>query len=60
MSTITQSWLLTAKVKDGGPRDHHTSKPDRERQISHDIVYMWNFFNDPNELIYKIQKDPQI
>ena len=27
-----------------GPRDYHTkwSKPDRERQISYDITYMWN------------------
>ena len=27
-----------------GPRDYHTkwSKTDRERQISYDIVYMWN------------------
>ena len=27
-----------------GPRDNHTkwSKTDRERQISYDIVYMWN------------------
>ena len=27
-----------------GPRDNHTkwSKPDRERHISYDMVYMWN------------------
>ena len=27
-----------------GPRDYHTkwSKSDRERQISYDVVYMWN------------------
>ena len=27
-----------------GPRDYHTkwSKPDRERQMSYDIAYMWN------------------
>ena len=27
-----------------GTRDYHTkwSKPDRERQISYDITYMWN------------------
>ena len=26
-----------------GPRDYHTkwSKPDRERQISYDIAYIW-------------------
>ena len=28
----------------GGPRGYHTkwSKPDREREISYDITYMWN------------------
>ena len=28
----------------GGPRDYHAkwSKPDRERQISYDIAYIWN------------------
>ena len=27
-----------------GPRDYHTkwSKPDREKQISYDITYMWD------------------
>ena len=27
-----------------GPREYYTkwSKPDRERQISYDITYMWN------------------
>ena len=27
-----------------GPRDNHTkwSKPDRERQLPHDSIYMWN------------------
>ena len=27
-----------------GPRDYYTkwSKPDRERQISYDVTYMWN------------------
>ena len=36
-----------------GPRDYHTkwSKPDRERQISYDITYMWN-------LIKMIKKEP--
>ena len=45
-----------------GPRDYHTkwSKSDRERQISHDITYMWNLKkNDTNELIYKIETDSQ-
>ena len=28
-----------------GPRDYHTkwNNADRERQISYDITYMWNF-----------------
>ena len=45
-----------------GPRDFHAnwSKPDRERQISYDIAYMWNLKkNDTNELTYKTEIDPQ-
>ena len=44
-----------------GRRDYHTkwSKPDRERQISYIITYMWNLKNDTNELIYKTEIDPQ-
>ena len=43
-----------------GPRYYHT-KPDRERQISYNITYMWNlkqkrFFY---ELIYKTETDTQ-
>ena len=41
-----------------GPRDCHTEwrKSDRERQISYDIVYMWNLKkNGTNEPIYKIE-----
>ena len=33
------------------PRDIILSKPDRERQISLDITYMYNIKNDTNELI---------
>ena len=47
-----------------GPRDCHTkwSKPERERQISYDITYMWNLkkkkdTKDTNELIYKTETD---
>ena len=38
-----------------GPRDYHTkwNKPDRERQISCDIAYMWNLKKGSNELISK-------
>ena len=24
------------------PRDYHTKQSDRERQILHDVIYMWN------------------
>ena len=42
-----------------GPRDYHTkwSKPDRERQISYDITYMWNLKYETNELIYETKID---
>ena len=44
-----------------GLRDCHTewSKSDRERQILHDITYMWNLKNNTNESIYKMETDPQ-
>ena len=44
-----------------GPRDYHTkqSKPNRVRQISYDITYMWKLKNDTNELIYEIERDSQ-
>ena len=32
-------------------------KSDRERQISHDITYMWYLKYDPNEFIYKTERD---
>ena len=32
-------------------------KSDRERQIPYNIIYMWNFKNDTNELIYKTEID---
>ena len=45
-----------------GPRDCHTewSKSDRERQILHDITYMWNLKNGTNELIYKTERESQM
>ena len=36
------------------------SKPDRERQILHDITYMWNLRNYANKYICKAEKDSQI
>ena len=46
----------------GGPRDCRTkwSKPDRGRQISWDITYMWSLKKKgTNELIYRTEIDPQ-
>ena len=42
-----------------GPRDCHIKrrKLDKERQISHDITYMWNLKYDRNELIYETETD---
>ena len=45
-----------------GSRNYHTkwTKPDRERQISYDVTYMWNLKKkkkDTNELIYKTEID---
>ena len=45
-----------------GPRNCHTEwrKSDKGREISFDIAYMWNLKrSDTNELIYKIETDPQ-
>ena len=36
------------------PREYHRwSKSERERQISYDIIYMWNLKYDTNKLIYE-------
>ena len=32
----------------------------RQRQIPHDIIYMWNLKYDTNELIYETEIDSQI
>ena len=44
------------------PRHYHTkwNKPERGRQISYDIIYMWNLGEkDTNELMYKTEKDSE-
>ena len=40
------------------PRDYHTkwSKSDREKQVSYDIIYMWNL-KIINESIHKTEQD---
>ena len=40
-------------------RNYHTkqSKSERERQIPHDITYMWNLNCDTNEPIYETEAD---
>ena len=42
-------------------RDYHTKwrKSDRKRQVSYDIIYMWNSKYDKNEPIYKTEIDSQ-
>ena len=37
----------------------HEVKPDRGRQLSYDITYMWSLKYDTNEVIYKIETDSQ-
>ena len=43
-SVIKKEWNTAICSNMDGPRGYHTkwSKSDRERQISHDITYMWN------------------
>ena len=42
-----------------GPRDDHTNKSERERQIPYDITYMWNLKYSTNEPLYKKETDSQ-
>ena len=43
-SAIKNKWNIAICSNMDGPRDYHTkwSKPDRERQISYDMTYIWN------------------
>ena len=52
---------LTVKMPKGKLCPSQVSKPERKRQISYDIAYMWNLIlkNDTNELIQKTEIDPQ-
>ena len=60
-SAIKKNEIMSFCRNMGGPRDYHTkwSKPNRERQVSHDITYMWNLKGkkDTNELISKTERD---
>ena len=51
-----KEWNHTICSNMNGPRDYHTkwSKSDRERQISYDIIYMWDLKKkDTNNLYTK-------
>ena len=50
-----KEWSNAIVVTLAGSRDYHTkwSKPEREKQISSDIAYMWTLKDNPNELIYE-------
>ena len=39
-------------------RDYHTkwSKSERDRQVPHDIIYMWNLKYDTSEPIYETHR----
>ena len=54
-----QNWVICRDVD--GPGVCHTewSKPDREKQISYDITYMWHIKKDTNEIVHKTEIDPQ-
>ena len=43
-SAVKKEWNIAMGSNMNGPRDYHTkwSKSDRERQISYDIIYLWN------------------
>ena len=45
-----------------GPRDCYTEpgESDRERQLLHDIAYMWCLRNGAHKLIYKTEVESQI
>ena len=58
---IKKEWNNAICSNMDGPRDYHTkwNKPDKERQISWDITYMWNLKYDTNELIYETETNSQ-
>ena len=66
-SAIKKEWnnAFTAKKKQKtlvhSTRGSHTkwSKSERERQISYNIIYMWNLKYGTNEPIFKTETDSQ-
>ena len=50
-----KEWNNAVCTNMDGPRDYHDTwiKSERERQIPHDIIYMWNLKYNTNEHIYK-------
>ena len=56
-----KEWNKTICSNMDATRDYHTqwSKAERDGQIINDVTYMWNLKYDTNELIYKIETDPQ-
>ena len=59
--TIKKKWHDAICRNMDAPRDYHTKcgRPDRERQIPYDIIYMWNLKYDTNEIIYESKTDSQ-
>ena len=58
---IRKGWNNAICSNIDGPRSYPTkwSKPDRERQISYVITYMWNLKNGTNDHIYKNETESQ-
>ena len=49
-SAIKNEWNNAIHCNMNGPRDCHTewNKSERERQVLHNIAYMWNLKYDAN------------
>ena len=56
LSSHWKEWNNVIGSNTDEPRDYHTNS-ERERQIPHDITYMWNWKYDTDELIYKTEAD---
>ena len=58
-SAIKKNKILPFVAKCRFSRDNHAkwSKSERERQISYDIIHLWNLKNDINEFIYQTELD---